>query len=168
MHSSLSIKLFGIAAQFTGTKASDRPFAAWAWCASPSLPVPIYGRNSGWLRFRRHWLFCDVRLGRAEGIAMFVLYLLDMETRQFVTFTRSKRPQVAASYNNASAWIVPGTVSAGPTRLLNLARFTLNCAHSRGYTFVCWFATTGKAGNGLSVCFAPARPRLQAVRRGQR
>jgi hypothetical protein len=43
---------------------------------------------------------------------MFVLYLVDGESREYVTFKRSKRPRLAVMYNNESAWMVPGTVSA--------------------------------------------------------
>lgn len=43
---------------------------------------------------------------------MFVLYMLDNETHEYATFTRSKRPRPAVMYNDESAWMVLGTVSA--------------------------------------------------------
>jgi hypothetical protein len=43
---------------------------------------------------------------------MFVLYLMDNETRDFAIFTRPRLPRLAVMYSNESAWMVPGTVSA--------------------------------------------------------
>lgn len=42
---------------------------------------------------------------------MFVLYVMDNETRDYEVVTRSKRPRLAVMYSNESLWIVPGTVS---------------------------------------------------------
>jgi hypothetical protein len=42
---------------------------------------------------------------------MFVLYVMDNETRDCEVVTRPKRPRLAVMYSNESLWIVPGTVS---------------------------------------------------------
>jgi len=42
--------------------------------------------------FAGHGLFCAVRLGRAEGVAMFVLYLMDNETHDFETTRGANDP----------------------------------------------------------------------------
>jgi hypothetical protein len=43
---------------------------------------------------------------------MFVIYVMDNETHDYLIFTRPKRPRLAVMYNNESAWMVPGTESA--------------------------------------------------------
>lgn len=42
---------------------------------------------------------------------MFMLYLMEKETREYVVIRQSKRPRLSVMYVNESRWIVPGTVS---------------------------------------------------------
>jgi hypothetical protein len=42
---------------------------------------------------------------------MFVLYLMNNETRDYETITRSKRSRLAVMYANESLWIVARTAS---------------------------------------------------------
>jgi hypothetical protein len=42
---------------------------------------------------------------------MFLLYLMDNETREYVVIRWSKRPRLSVMYANESRWIVPGTES---------------------------------------------------------
>ena len=43
---------------------------------------------------------------------MFVLYLIDNETRDYVVIRRPIRPRLSVMYVNESRWLVPGTVAA--------------------------------------------------------
>jgi len=49
---------------------------------------------------------------QTEVRQMFVIYVMDNETHDYLIFTRPKRPRLAVMYNNGSTWMVPGTESA--------------------------------------------------------
>jgi hypothetical protein len=50
---------------------------------------------------------CAVRLGRAEGIAMFVLYLCADVTYDYKIMTRNQAITFAVMYSNESVWMGP-------------------------------------------------------------